>query len=304
MAPLKALIFDIKKFAIHDGPGIRTTVFFKGCPLACWWCHNPEAMLPRPELLLFEEKCISCGECFRVCPEQAHELLPDGERVYHRDRCVQCGSCTEVCYAEALVMEGREVTVADLMVELLKDLPFYENSGGGVTLSGGEPTMQHEFALALLQECKAEGLHTAVDTSGQTPWRILETLLPYIDLFLYDVKHIDKGSHRRHTGTDNRRILDNLERLGASGTPIEIRMPIIPTINDDGEGVERTARMLAGIDAITRIQLLPYHKLGASKYARLEMEYQLAEIEPPSAAHMEDLAGRLRSHGLEVSVGS
>ncbi|MBT6146240.1 MAG: glycyl-radical enzyme activating protein, partial [Gemmatimonadetes bacterium] len=140
---LKALIFDIKKFAIHDGPGIRTTVFFKGCPLACAWCHNPEAMSTKPELVLFESKCISCGECFRVCPQQAHEMLPDGTRVYHRDLCTLCGKCTEVCYAEALVMEGREVTVEEVMVELRKDLPFYQNSEGGITLSGGEPTLQH-----------------------------------------------------------------------------------------------------------------------------------------------------------------
>ncbi len=304
MAPLTALIFDIKKFAIHDGPGIRTTVFFKGCPLACWWCHNPEAMAPKRELVLFEDKCIACGECFRVCPEAAHEKLPDGSRVYHRDRCVLCGACAEVCYAEALVMEGREVTVEDLMVELRKDIPFYENSGGGVTLSGGEPTLQHEFALSLLEECKAEGLHTAVDTSGQTPWRVFETLLPYIDLVLYDIKHIDESNHQVHTGSHNRRILANLERLGNSGTAIEIRMPVVPSINDTDAGIERTARFLAGIQGITRIELLPYHKLGASKYGRLDMKYRLAELEPPPAERMEAIAAVLRSHGLEVHVGS
>jgi pyruvate formate lyase activating enzyme len=303
-APITALIFDIKKFAIHDGPGIRTTVFFKGCPLACWWCHNPEAMSPKPELVLFEEKCIGCGECFRVCPEGAHEKKPDGSRVYHRDKCVLCGACAEVCYAEALVMEGRRVTVEELMVELRKDVPFYENSGGGITLSGGEPTLQHEFALALLKQCKSEGLHTAVDTSGQTPWRVFKTLLPYIDIVLYDVKHIDERSHRTHTGSHNHRILENLQRLGESGTPIEIRMPVIPTINDDGEDIERTARLLAGIESITRIELLPYHKLGASKYARLDMKYRLAEMEPPTAQRMETLAGLIRSHGLKVHVGS
>ena len=304
MAPLTALIFDIKKFAIHDGPGIRTTVFFKGCPLACWWCHNPEALVPKRELVLFQDKCIACGECFRVCPQDAHEKLPDGTRVYHRDRCVLCGTCAEVCYAEALVMEGREVTVEDLMVELRKDVPFYQNSGGGITLSGGEPTLQHEFALALLKECKAEGLHTAVDTSGQTPWRVFETLLPHIDLILYDIKHIDESNHQVHTGSNNRRILANLERLGDSGTPIEIRMPVIPSINDADEGIERTARFLARIDGITRIELLPYHKLGVSKYPRLDRKYRLAELEPPGAERMEAIAGLIRSHGLEVHVGS
>jgi len=279
-------------------------VFFKGCPLACAWCHNPEAMSTKPELVLFESKCISCGECFRVCPQQAHEMLPDGTRVYHRDLCTLCGKCTEVCYAEALVMEGREVTVEEVMVELRKDLPFYQNSEGGITLSGGEPTLQHEFVLALLKTCKAEGLHTAVDTSGQTPWHIFEDLLPYIDIVLYDIKHIDSGHHRTHTGVPNQRILENLQRLGQSGTPIEIRMPVIPTVNDDGQDIEATALLLAGIQGITRIELLPYHKLGASKYARLGMPYQLDGLEPPSAPEMEAIAQRMRAHGLEVHVGS
>mgnify|MGYP005629501587 FL=1 len=303
MKQLTALIFDIKKFAIHDGPGIRTTVFFKGCPLACWWCHNPEALLPGQELVLFEEKCIACGECFRVCSQQAHEQLPDGTRVYHRDRCVLCGACTEVCYAEALVMEGRQVTVEELMVELRKDIPFYQNSGGGITLSGGEPTLQHEFALALLQQCKTEKLHTAVDTSGQTPWRVFESLLPYIDLVLYDIKHIDGNSHRTHTGSHNERILENLKRLGDTGTPIEIRMPVIPTINDDEQDIEETARFLAGINGITRVEVLPYHKLGAAKYKRLGREYQLPEAEPPEAAKMLIIADALRAQGLNVHVG-
>ena len=301
---LKALIFDIKKFAIHDGPGIRTTVFFKGCPLACWWCHNPEALTPARELILFESKCIACGECFTVCPQEAHEKLPDGTRVYHRDKCVLCGKCTEVCYAEALVMEGREVTVEELMVELRKDIPFYRNSGGGITLSGGEPTLQHEFALALLKACKAEDLHTSVDTSGQTPWRIFEKLLPYIDLVLYDIKQIDETSHQTHTGTPNRMILANLAKIGESGTPIEIRMPVIPGINDSEDGIVATARFLADIKGITRIELLPYHRLGESKYARLEREYRLPDLEPPGAEQMEATAALMRPYGLEVHVGS
>ena len=174
MGPKKGLIFDIKKFAVHDGPGIRTTVFFKGCPLRCWWCHNPEAIHAHPELVQFEIKCIGCGECFSVCPQQAHEALPDGTRAYHREKCLLCGKCVEVCYAEALVMEGREVTIEELMAELRKDIPFYENSGGGITLSGGEPLFQHEFILSLLKQCKTEGLHTVLDTSGQAPWKIWE----------------------------------------------------------------------------------------------------------------------------------
>ena len=201
-------------------------------------------------------------------------------------------------------MEGREVTVEAVMVELRKDIPFYQNSKGGVTLSGGEPMLQHEFALALLQQCKTEGLHTAVDTSGQAPWSAFEALLPYLDLILYDIKQIDSHRHRMHTGSHNGRILENLRRLGDSGTPIEIRMPLVPTINDDPQEIERTARFLASINGITKVQVLPYHQLGASKYARLGRRYQLAGIEPPDPASIHSLANILRAQGLQVHIGN
>ncbi len=300
----KGIIFDIKKFAIHDGPGIRTTVFFKGCPLRCWWCHNPEAIRPGTELIWFENKCIKCGECLKTCQEGAHELLADGTRVLHRDRCNLCGDCVAVCYAEALVMEGREVTVEEVMVELRKDIPFYQNSGGGITLSGGEPTFQHEFALAILRQCKDEGLHTAVDTTGQTPWEIFEGLLPFTDLVLYDVKQMDTARHKELTGVPNEHILTNLPRIADYGVPIEIRMPIIPGINDDPASIECAARFLSGIDTITRVVLLPYHKLGEAKYGRLDRDaYKLKDLAPPEEAHMLEIAEWVRHHGLDVSVG-
>ena len=304
MQEIKGLIFDIKKFAVHDGPGIRTTVFFKGCPLNCWWCHNPEALEPNPELVLFENKCIDCGECFAVCPQGAHEKLPDGTRAYHREDCILCGKCVEVCYAEALVMEGRKVSVEELMVELRKDIPFYENSDGGITLSGGEATLQHEFALELLKQCKAENLHTTVDTSGQIPWRILEKLMPYVDYVLYDLKHIDWTHHKTHTGAGNDLILKNLEKLGEYGVPIEIRMPIIPGVNDAREDIVRGAGFLAGIKGIIQVKLLPYHRLGESKYARLGLEYRLRDLEPPGKEQMEEIGEWVRSCGLEVYVGT
>lgn len=308
----EGLIFDIKKFAVHDGPGIRTTVFFKGCPLNCWWCHNPESINPKPELVLFENKCIGCGECFKVCPNKAHELLEDGTReayrskstrVYHRDRCALCGECVEVCYAEALVMEGEEVTVEEVMIELRKDIPFYENSGGGITLSGGEPMFQHEFALAILKQCKTEGMHTAIDTSGQASWQIYEEILPYVDLVLYDIKHIDSQKHKIYTGVPNKLILENLRRLSEYDIPIEIRMPIIPGINDAEEYITRAAQFLTEIKNITRVELLPYHKLGGSKYTRLEKEYKLPDLEPPEEEEMVEAAEWIRSFGLKVHVG-
>ena len=303
MSEVKGLIFDIKKFAVHDGPGIRTTVFLKGCPLACWWCHNPESINLKPELVLFENKCIGCGECFKVCPVEAHEVLKDGTRVYHRDKCLLCGKCTETCYAEALVMEGKEVTVEEVMVELRKDIPFYENSDGGITLSGGEPLLQHSFSLAILKQCKEEELHTAIDTCGHVPWRICEEVLPYVDLVLYDFKHTDSVKHKLYTGVRNELILENLVKMGEYGIPIEVRMPIIPTINDDKETIVATSIFLKPVKNITRVELLPYHRLGESKYKRLEMEYKAEGLQPPEKERMNEIAEWIRDCGVEVHVG-
>ena len=303
MDEVKGLVFDIKKFAVHDGPGIRTTVFLKGCPLHCWWCHNPESIKREKELVLFENKCIGCGECFKVCPNKAHEVLPDGKRVYHKERCVLCGKCTDICYAEALVMEGKEMTVEEVMVELRKDIPFYENSNGGITLSGGEPLFQHEFALAILKQCKAEGLHTALDTSGQVSWRVYERVLPYVDLVLYDFKHIDPVAHRKYTSASNELIMDNLAKISEYGVPIEIRMPIIPGVNDAKKDIVGAAMFLSTLKNITWIELLPYHRLGESKYSRLGEKYKLEGLQPPSKEQMNEIAEWIRSYGLEVHVG-
>ena len=299
----KGWVFDIKKFAVHDGPGIRTTVFLKGCPLRCWWCHNPEAMDPNPQLVFFANKCIGCGECFKVCRQGAHEILASGERIHHRDRCVLCGECVEHCYAEALVMEGKQMSVEEVMIELRKDIPFYENSGGGITISGGEPTFQSAFTLALLRQCKEEGLHTALDTCGQTRWTTYEQLLPYVDLVLYDLKHIDPERHRKYTGVRNDLILENLHKMSQYGVPIEIRMPIIPTLNDAREFIEGAAAFLQPLEHITRVQLLPYHRLGESKYERLGLEGKMPAIDPPPKESLEEIAAWMRAYGLEVKAG-
>jgi pyruvate formate lyase activating enzyme len=299
----KALIFDIKKFAIHDGVGIRTTVFFKGCPLNCWWCHNPESLNPKPELVLYENKCIGCGGCFKVCPQKAHEILPNKNRVYHKEKCLLCGKCSGICYAEALVMQGRKVTVEELMVELRKDIPFYKNSDGGITLSGGEPMYQHVFVEALLKQCKSEGLHTIIDTCGYTSWKKFKKVLPYLDSVLYDLKHINDHKHKIYTGVSNRLILRNLYRIGDYGLPLTIRIPIIPGINDTKENIIGAAQFLLGVKNIIKVELLPYHNLAESKYIRLGKEYKLNDLTPPDKEDVNIIAEWISSFGLKVQVG-
>jgi pyruvate formate lyase activating enzyme len=295
-------IFDIERFAIHDGPGIRTTLFLKGCPLACWWCHNPESISGRPQLAFFAEKCIGCGRCFTVCPEGVHEKLPDGSRALHRERCTLCGTCVAECCSGALAMEGRTITVEEAVTELARDRPFYETSGGGVTLSGGEPLAQPEFTAAVLERCRSEGMHTCLDTSGQAPWEHLERALAWTDLVLYDFKIADPALHRKYTGVANDLIRENLLRVNDRGTPIEIRMPVIPGVNDGEENLDATAAVLAPLASIRRVTLLGYHRFGESKYRRMGRTYRLDGTQPPSRERMEEVAARLAAAGLATVV--
>jgi pyruvate formate lyase activating enzyme len=293
MSDLTGTIFDIKRFAVHDGPGIRTTVFFKGCPLRCLWCHNPESMKIEPQIVFFESKCIGCGECFKRCPNGAIEATPEG-RKYHRDKCTLCGTCVKYCYAEATVMEGKIVSVEEVIEEIKKDIPFYENSGGGVTLSGGEPTMQPEFCVAVLRESKKAGMHTALDTSGYAKWEVFREIMEYVDLVLYDIKHMDPSKHKEYTGLPNDIILANLEKLDELDIPIEIRMPMIPGMNDSEDNLSAASQFLSEMKNVERIKLLPYHRLGEGKYERLDMEYKLKDIEPPDTSRMEQLTEFVR----------
>jgi len=295
---IRGTVFDIERFAIHDGPGIRTTLFLKGCPLACWWCHNPESISPRPQLALFEEKCIGCGRCFEVCPNGVHEKLTDGTRMLHREKCEACGLCVQTCFAEALVMQGRELTVEQAMAELRKDAPFYESSGGGVTLSGGEPLRQPAFSAAVLAACRAEGFATALDTCGHAPWEDYEKVLPFVDLVLYDFKLADPEAHRRYTGVPNELIMENLGRIDGRGIPIEIRIPVIPGINDSRENMEETARILSRLENLTGVVLLPYHGLGETKYPRVGRTYRLGGLVSPTRERMEEIAGWLTGLGV------
>ena len=288
------VIFDIKRFAVHDGPGIRTTVFFKGCPLRCVWCHNPESMKIQRQIVFFDNKCIGCGECYKRCKNGAVIATPEG-RKYYRDKCTLCGTCVEYCYAEATVMQGKIASVDEVVDEVKKDIPFYENSGGGVTLSGGEPTMQPEFCIAILDACKKAKMHTALDTSGFVKTEILKEIMKYVDLVLYDIKHTDPQKHKEWTGVSNELILHNLRQMNSLEIPIEIRMPTIPDINDSEENLSEVAKLVNSLNSVERVRLLPYHRLGEGKYSRLEMEYKLKGLESPNKARMEELVQILKS---------
>ena len=255
---MNGIIFDIKKFAINDGPGIRTAVFLKGCPLHCWWCHNPESQSGTPELSFVPEKCIGCGWCSSVCPNGLD-----------RSRCTHCGKCAEHCYAGAREIAGRSASVDEVIAEVLKDKDFYSNSDGGMTISGGEPLYQPEFTLALLQRAKAEGLHTCLDTSGFAAKQILDQVLPFVDIFLYDLKETDAENHSLYTSVPLEIILDNLKYIDAAGAATILRCPLIPGLNVRDSHADGIAAAVNELSHVRQVDLMPYHPLGESKSAHL-----------------------------------
>ena len=273
---MKARISDIKHFAVHDGDGIRTTVFFKGCPLACLWCHNPEGISGKPELAYYENKCLGCMECESACRYGAHSS--DGFHTFDREKCVGCGSCESVCLGDALKFYGREITLEKLLPQLLEDRAFYENSGGGVTLSGGECLQQPEFCEALLKALKAEGIHTAVDTCGFVSKAVLDRVMPYTDIFLYDLKAFDEETHIRCTGQSNGIILENLRYLDGCGKKTEIRIPFVPGFNDDQ--MEKLAAFVKELHNVTKVKVLAYHNFAGSKYGALGIPNRLPDTLP------------------------
>lgn len=298
---LNATIFNIQKFSVNDGPGIRTTVFFKGCPLACAWCHNPESIHPHPELVCFDKKCMGCHLCLNVCKQSA--LLADGHKIkIDRSKCIRCGTCTEVCPTEALQMAGKLMTLDEIMKEIEKDFVFYQQSGGGVTFSGGEPMVQIDALEALLKLSKARGLHTAVDTSGHAMWQDFERILDYTDLFLFDIKHLEEETHKHYTGVSNKIIIENLRQLSERKAAIGLRVPVIPGVNDGDAHIDALGMLLSSLH-IQRIFLLPYHGIARSKYERLGQSYSLEGMAEPTPLDMENIKKRLEKYGLMVSIG-
>ncbi len=278
---MKARISDIKRFAVHDGDGIRTTVFFKGCSLKCVWCHNPEGLDFLPQMAYYENKCIICGECVDCCSHGGH-LLAENGHFYDRTVCVRCGDCASHCLGAALIYYGKEITVEELLPLLLEDRDFYETSGGGVTLSGGECLMQADFCAELLRKLRENGIHTAVDTCGFVPRAHFDKVLPWTDVFLYDLKAFDEDVHIRCTGYSNRRILDNLRYLDSLGASLEIRIPYVPGYNDDQ--MDKLAEFVCTLKNVRKVKVLPYHNYAGSKYTALGMENTLPEILPEEAA--------------------
>lgn len=278
MNDVSGCIFDIQRFSLHDGPGIRTTVFLKGCNLSCFWCHNPESVNRKPELQIYAHKCIGCGRCAGICPQNAIRRVGE-QNVFLRELCTGCGSCTAECFAGARVLAGKQFNTTDVMIEIEKDIPFYLSSGGGVTFSGGEPLLQVAFLKALLAACRERHIHTAVDTAGHVPYQCFEEIIPFTDLFLYDIKVMNERTHIQATGVSNRLILKNLQQLSRDCRNIIIRIPIVPGVNDDEENIRRTGEFLKQLDGVKKVELLSFHKMAAGKYDALGREYKAANIQ-------------------------
>jgi len=305
---MKGIVFDIQRFTVHDGPGIRTEIFLKGCPLRCLWCSNPESQKLHRELAFYPLRCIGvdkCQKCIEICP--TNSLVVEGGMLQlDREVCTDCLKCAEVCPSGALNVFGRLMTVDEVMAEIMKDLAFYRKSDGGVTISGGDPLVQCEFTLELLQRCREKRLHTCLETEGHARWEKLEVLLPYVDSMLYDIKHMDAKKHEAGTGASNELILDNLKKIASEGIPLILRTPVIPDFNDSEENIRATAEFISTHlkPAVRQFQLLPYHRLASQKYESLGLEYQLKSLRVPKREDIKPLVDIMGSYGLPAIIGA
>jgi pyruvate formate lyase activating enzyme len=297
----RGLVFDIQRFSVHNGPGIRTTVFMKGCPLTCLWCSNPESQDFFANLLARDVRCRGCGACVEACPRRAITVA-DGGRTIDWARCNHCMECVASCIYGSLTACGEYMDVDEIVAEVIRDRDFYETSGGGATISGGEALVQDDFVLSVLRECKKEGLHTALDTTGYATWEKLEKLLPFVDLVLFDIKHLDPAEHKRATGVGNRVILENLERV-ADSRPTWLRMPVIPGFNDSEDHAGRLGALGKRVGA-EKIALLPYHEGGAKKSEQVGKVYGFSQSETPDDHHVQKLRDIIEAQDLRVSVGN
>jgi pyruvate formate lyase activating enzyme len=294
-----AVIFNVMRFAVHDGPGIRTAVFFKGCPLSCWWCHNPESQSFQPDVLYSADRCRLCEACAHACPQ--HAIVRAGDHMATTADCTRCGTCLDFCASDARAIAGRAMTVPEMLSEIERDTIFFDESGGGVTFTGGEPLAQPAALEALLHACRDRRINTAIETCGAAPRETFLRLCGLTDLVLFDIKLIDSERHRKFTGVPNTNILENLAALARSHRNVIVRVPVVPGVNDRADDVRGFAEVLAGLP-VQRVELMPYHRAGAEKYRRLGREYKLSQTLRPSLAEMSRLAARIEAAGLPVYI--
>jgi len=298
----EGLIFSIQRYSTEDGPGIRTTVFMKGCPLRCLWCHNPEGQESHPQIVFNDTRCIGCKGCVDACPQGAITFTEDGPRT-DRGKCQNCGKCAEVCPAAARELIGKCMTAEEAFVEVEKDALFYRNSGGGVTVGGGEPTTQPRFLVEFLKKCHEKGIHTALDTSGYVKWKTMEEILEHVDLVLYDIKQIDPAKHADYSGVSNELILENASRICSKGIPIIVRVPVIPGYTDGEQNIRDIMEFVCGLESVATVDLLPFHRLGEPKYKKLDRNYEFEGTQPPTDEYMQKLKRLVESFGLQAKVG-
>ena len=295
------LVLSITRMTIHNGPGMRTLILFKGCPLHCLWCSTPESQKSEPEIGIYPAKCIQCGDCVPVCPLNAIHLV-DGKLSLDRSVCNACGKCAEVCNAKAIEVLGHRMTITQLITEVKKDEIIFKHSHGGVTISGGEPLFNADFALKLLRAFREEGINTGVDTCGQIPWSALEPMLPYVDFFLWDIKHMDPEIHKQLTGVSNKLILSNAIAVSERKVPIYVRIPIIPGCNDSEENIRATCEFVKKLSSLVEVDIMPLHHLGKARYESLNLPYPIGDLALVPDDVMQGIKHLIESYGLKCVI--